>query len=157
MFESDRTAPTFVVGTDLTQASRAAFDSGVRMAKEQGGRVVLVHAVRPLGAPGLEMTRPDVDKLENETAEPAGDGGITGSDWVDLARSQGVEAAFVARPGLPAAIILEEAERLQAKAVVLGSSGKSGLERAVLGSVAAAVRKGTHRPVVVVPGHHEAA
>ncbi|MEA3135995.1 MAG: hypothetical protein QOC71_276 [Thermoplasmata archaeon] len=153
----DRMPPTFVVGTDFTPSSRAAFDSGVRMAKEQGGRVVLVHAVRPLGAPGLEMTRPDTTKFENETAEPGADGGITGTDWVDLARSQGVDAAFVARPGLPAAIILEEAERVHAKAVVLGSSGKKGLEKTILGSVADAVRKGTNTPVVVVHGHFEAA
>ncbi|MFA5944123.1 MAG: universal stress protein [Candidatus Thermoplasmatota archaeon] len=157
MFEVNPNAPAFVVGTDFTASSRAAFDSGIRMAKEQGGRLILVHAVRPLGAPGLEMTRPDTDKTENETTEPVGEGGISGADWVDLARSQGVEASFIARPGLPAAILLEEAERVQAKAVVLGSSGKRGLEKAILGSVASDVRKGTHRPVVVVHGHFEAA
>jgi nucleotide-binding universal stress UspA family protein len=148
----DRDPPTFVVGTDFTASSRAAFESGLSMARKEGGRLVLVHAVRPLGAPGLELTRPDTSKLENETAEPASDRGVQGNDWADLARSQGVDAEVVVRAGLPATVILEEAERLHAAAVVLGGSGKSGLEKAFMGSVADAVRKGTTRPVVVVPG-----
>lgn len=154
-----RVPPTIIVGTDLTPASRLAFESGVRMAKEEGGRLVLVHAVRPLGAPGLELSRPDTTTFENETAGPAAApvptpalaAGVAGADWVDLARSQGVDADLIVKPGLPATVIAEEAERLQAKAVVLGRSGKSGLEKAVLGSVAAAVQRATSRPVVVVP------
>ncbi|HJQ92830.1 MAG TPA: universal stress protein [Candidatus Thermoplasmatota archaeon] len=152
----DRSPPTILVATDFTPASRAAFDSGVRMAKEEGGRLVLVHAVRPLGAPGLELTRPDTTRFENETAAPGevldAPVDLTGTDWVDLARSQGVDADVVVRPGLPAAVIVEEAERLQASTVVLGSSRKGGLEKAVLGSVAEAVQRGTGRPVVVVGG-----
>ncbi|HUR24730.1 MAG TPA: universal stress protein [Candidatus Thermoplasmatota archaeon] len=43
----DHAPPTILVATDFTPASRAAFDSGVKMAKEEGGRLVLVHALRP--------------------------------------------------------------------------------------------------------------
>lgn len=145
-----RNPNTILVATDFTTGSRAAFDSGVRMAKEDGGRVVLVHAVRPLGAPGLELTRPDTTSAENETAQPARDADATGNEWVDVARSQGVAVEVVVRPGLPAKIIAEEAERVGASTVVLGSS-KDDLEKAVIGSVAQAVREATAVPVVVVP------
>jgi nucleotide-binding universal stress UspA family protein len=148
----DRTPPTIVVAADFTSSSRAALDSGIRMAKEQGGRLVLVHAVRPLGAPGLELTRPDANKLENETAEPSADIRFAGDDWVERARVQGVAADVVVRPGLPAKVVAEEAERLRAKAVVLGSSRKGPLEKAVLGSVAEEIQRSTSRPVIVVPG-----
>lgn len=147
----DHRSPTILVATDLTPASRAAFDSGVQMAKEQGGRIVLVHVVRPLGAPGLELTRPDTTTFENETAQSA-HLGPTGEELVDLARSRGVQADLVVRPGLPAAVIAEEAERVEAATVVLGSHRKDDLEEAVLGSVAQAVQKKTGRPVVVVSG-----
>jgi nucleotide-binding universal stress UspA family protein len=152
MTPRDRSPPTIVVATDFTSSSRAALDSGIRMAKEQGGRLVLVHAVRPLGAPGLELTRPDAAKIENETAEPALDPQSSGQDWVERARVAGVAADVVVRPGLPAKVIAEEAERVQARAVVLGSSHKGALEKMVLGSVAKDVQKATSRPVVVVPG-----
>lgn len=149
---TSRDPPTIVVAADFTSSSRAALDSGIRMAKEQGGRLVLVHAVRPLGAPGLELTRPDANKLENETAEPSSDVRFAGDDWVERARVQGVAADVVVRPGLPAKVIAEEAERLRAKAVLLGSSRKGALEKAFLGSVAEEVQRATSRPVVVVPG-----
>lgn len=155
----DRSPPTILVATDFTPASRAAFDSGIRMAKEEGGRLVLVHAVRPLGAPGLELTRPDTTRFENETAAPGDALGVpvdvAGIDWVGLARAQGVSADVIVRPGLPATVIVEEAERVGATTVVLGSSRKGGLEKAVLGSVAEEVQRNTGRPVVVVGGAPE--
>lgn len=147
--------PTILIGTDFSPASRAAFDEGLEMARGMGGRVVLVHAVRPLGAPGLELTRPDTTTEENETAEPTPDVGMNGSDWVDLAKAQGVEADVVVRAGRPAAVIAEEAARVQAHTVVLGSLQKDDLEKAVIGSVAEEVKRRTSRPVVVVPGAPE--
>jgi nucleotide-binding universal stress UspA family protein len=149
--------PTIVVATDFSPASRAAFDAGVEMARGINGRLVLVHAVRPVSAPGLELTRPDTTTVENETAAPLPDVGLSGSDWVDLARAQGVEADVVVRPGLPAAVIVEEADLCDAQAVVLGSLRKTALEKAVLGSVAEAVQRRTTRNVVVVPGVPEPA
>lgn len=144
--------PAIVVGTDFSPASRAAFDSGLEMARELNGRLVLVHAVRPVSAPGLELTRPDTTTVENETAAPLPDVGLNGSDWVDLAKAQGVDADVIVRPGLPAAVIVEEAELCNAHAVVLGSMNKTRLEKAFLGSVAEEVQKRTSRNVVVVAG-----
>jgi nucleotide-binding universal stress UspA family protein len=144
--------PAIVIGTDFSPASRAAFDSGLEMARELGGRVVLVHAIRPLGAPGLELTRPDNTTEENETAEPTPDVGLSGSDWVDLAQAQGIEADVVVRAGRPASVIAEEAARVQAHTIVLGTLEKDGLEKAVLGSVAEEVEPRTSLPVIVVPG-----
>ena len=66
----DERKPTILVATDFTPGSRPAFDHALALAKEVHGRLLLVHATRPLGAPGLELTRPDTTKLENETAEP---------------------------------------------------------------------------------------
>jgi nucleotide-binding universal stress UspA family protein len=143
--------PVILVATDFSPASRAAFDKGIELAKEVRGRVLLVHALRPLGAPGLELTRPDTTKLENETAEPVPSMGIAGTEWVDLARAQGVEADAIVRPGLPSVVILEEADRVDAHTIVLGSQEKDPLAKAILGSVAETTAEKTRRAVVVVP------
>ncbi len=142
--------PTILVATDLSPASQAAFDSGVQLARDLDARLVLVHAVRPVGAPGLELTRPDTTTRENETAEPTPDTAMGGRDLVDLARSRGVEAEMVVRAGLPAVVIADEAERLKARTVVLGSLHKTSLEKRVLGSVAREVMERTDRPLLVV-------
>lgn len=143
--------PTVVIATDFTPASRAAFDQGVTLAKELEGRILLVHALKPLGAPGLEPSHPETSPAENETAEPTAQVGLVGTEWVDLARAQGVEADVVVRPGHPSAVIIEEAERVDAHTVILGTHGKHGLTKALLGSVADEVRKATELPVIVVP------
>lgn len=144
--------PTVLVATDFTPASRGAFDQGLALAKELDGRLLLVHALRPLGAPGLELTRPDTTKEENETADPVPRVGLAGTEWVDLANAYGVEADVVVRPGLPVVVILEEADRVDAHTIVLGSQGKTGITLAMLGSVAEEVRAKSPRPVLVVPG-----
>lgn len=53
------------------------------------------------------------------------------------------------RTGRPAAVILEEAERSDVDTVVLGSRGRGALARALFGSVADAVARGTTRPVLI--------
>ncbi len=148
----DPSKPTVLVATDFTPASRGAFDQGLALAKELHGNLLLVHAIRPLGAPGLELTRPDTTNEENETAEPVPAVGLAGSEWVDLARASGVECDIVARPGLPAVVIVDEADRVDAHSIVLGSQGKEGITLAMLGSVADDVRAKTSRPVIVVMG-----
>lgn len=145
--------PTILVATDFTPSSRGAFDEGVRLAKELEGRLLLVHAVRPLGAPGLELTRPDTTKEENETAEPVPAVGLAGTEWVDLAKAQGVECDIVVAPGRPASVIVHEALRVDAHTIVLGSQGKEGISKAILGSVAEEVREKSGRAVLVVDDH----
>lgn len=143
--------PVILVATDFTPGSRGAFDKGLELAKEVKGRLALVHAVRPLGAPGLELTRPDTTKAENETAEPVPAVGLAGTEWVDLAKAQGVDCEAIVLPGLPSVVILEEADRLDAHTIVLGSQEKDALAKAILGSVAEQVEGKTRRAVVVVP------
>lgn len=149
--------PTVLVATDFTPASRPAFDEGVRLAKELQGHLLLVHAVRPLGAPGLELTRPDTTKEENETAEPVPAAGLAGAEWADFAKAQGVECTVAIRPGLPAVVIVDEAQRVDAHTIILGSQGKEGLSKAILGSVAEEVRERSGRPVRVAAEGHEGA
>jgi nucleotide-binding universal stress UspA family protein len=57
----------------------------------------------------------------------------------------------VARAGKPADLIVEEARKANARFIITGSHGRTGLKRAVLGSVAEAVLRLADRPVLVVP------
>jgi nucleotide-binding universal stress UspA family protein len=53
--------------------------------------------------------------------------------------------------GKPAETIVAAAERLNVDAISIGSHGRSGVARAVIGSVAQAVVSGARRPVLIVP------
>jgi len=53
--------------------------------------------------------------------------------------------------GQPGEAIVQAAERLRVDAITLGSHGRGGIARAVVGSVTDTVLRHTHRPVLVVP------
>jgi nucleotide-binding universal stress UspA family protein len=74
-------------------------------------------------------------------------------EGVGLARSAGLDArAKLRRRDLTIAeAILDEADQAEARVIVLGTRGLTGIKSALLGSVSQAVLHRTDRPVMVVP------
>ena len=62
----------------------------------------------------------------------------------------GIKISSVIKEGTPAKIILEVAEEEGADLIVIGSSGKSGFDRFILGSVSDKVVNTAKCPVLVV-------
>jgi nucleotide-binding universal stress UspA family protein len=141
---------TVLIATDLSDASAVAIPVGYALLRAGGGRVELctMHVVGPAGPIAdtpLATSVRDQERVEAEARlralippEAAGLG-ITTSVSVSDARSA-VEG------------ILAAAERLDADAIVVGSHGRSGFTRAVLGSVAEAVARQSRRPVLIARG-----
>jgi nucleotide-binding universal stress UspA family protein len=71
---------------------------------------------------------------------------------VELARASGFDPVAMALDGRPREVIIETAQRQSARVIVLGSRGLSGVESALLGSVATGVLHHSHGvPLLVVP------
>lgn len=89
----------------------------------------------------------DIDKASERSALERAQQGV------ELARSAGLEAEprVTARVGTIAHTILEEARRLDAQAIVMGTRGLAGLRSLLLGSESHAVLQHADRTVVVVP------
>jgi nucleotide-binding universal stress UspA family protein len=153
---SQRTTPVIVLGVDFSPATDAALESAIRMAHDVGGRIVLVHAIPPLGSPGLDPAHPARASLRNESADLAAAIDANPAERLQrLVREQGIDVELVSLPGRPVDVLVEEAERLQARAVVVGTHGRTGLALGFLGSVAEGVLERCRRPVVIVPGEGE--
>ena len=75
----------------------------------------------------------------------------------DAARDRGLEATAATREGIPAAEIVADADAEPVDAVVLGTSGRGGVGRALVGSVADKVVRTAPIPVVTVTGTAAAA
>lgn len=151
MLDPDRA--TIVVGVDFTAASEAAVERAIELARKRGAQLRLVHALKPLGAPGLEPSFPSPLKYNNETAEVDETGHAPTDAWLRRIRAKGVTADAVVRSGgSPAAVIVEEADRIAAATVVVGTRSRSGLGKALLGSVAREVVRRCPVEVEVVPG-----
>ncbi|MFA5944122.1 MAG: universal stress protein [Candidatus Thermoplasmatota archaeon] len=134
-----------VVAVDFSQHSRKAFDAAVRLAEDLGARLVIVHAFSPVPRAGVR------DPIGQAKVE------IDAGEWQELCEKWAADArkaldvATVGREGKPADVIAKVVAETKASLVVVGSHGRTGLKRAVLGSVAEAVVRSSKVPVVVVP------
>ena len=71
-------------------------------------------------------------------------------------RESGTDAEAIVRQGQPARAIVEEADRIGADLVIVGSHGLGAVFRMILGSVSSTVLKKCRRPVMIVPADRTA-
>jgi nucleotide-binding universal stress UspA family protein len=138
---------SILVPTDFSEASREAILPAYGLLQAGGGHVELctVHLLAPPrvpeAAPGPGLTEDErrgaLARLHALVPPEAEAAGITTT--VSVLEGRSVAEA-----------ILAAAERLGVDLVALGSRGRSGLRRAVLGSVAEEVTRRSPRPVLVV-------
>jgi nucleotide-binding universal stress UspA family protein len=136
-----------VVATDFSEGAEKATREAIELAKEYDARVELVHAwVLPLVSTP-EMVSPVstglIDELEKE-ARRTMDAALLRHRTPGIA----VEGTVVCSD--PREAVVETAEKLKADLIVIGTHGRRGLKRALLGSVAEAVVRTAPCAVLVV-------
>lgn len=137
---------TILVPTDFSKHAAAALDVARTLARDHGARLIVLH-VEMQYAGTLAMTidpnaaRAALDEIRERVEGP------------DLKSS--VETQL--RIGDPVVEILEAIEKEKPDLVVVGSHGRTGLKRLLLGSVAEAVLRRSSCPVLTVrtPAHLE--
>ncbi len=146
-------APRILVGTDFSPTAAVAVDWAVELARQQGARVELVHAVTvppavpeyisPSAiAPGPvfdeEVRRAALGRLEKEAAS---------------LRERGIEVETCLTLGTPSNVICDRAAETGALAIVIGTRGLTGLRHLLLGSTTERVVQKAPCPVLAVhPG-----
>ena len=143
---------TLLVPHDFSAGAGRAAALAHDLAKVHGAKLVFLHVAElpPLVGPAAAIV-PD----EGGAPISVGDYALRSARerLAELAAEygkDGVEASFEAALGHPAAEIQTVAERLGVDAIVMGTHGRAGLARALLGSVAARVVRHSRVPVVTV-------
>jgi nucleotide-binding universal stress UspA family protein len=147
---SVRPIRTILLATDLTAASSEATARAIDLAERLDARLLIVNVLekRRLTGGGSHE-RVDQARAERER---------TLVKVVREARAAGVTAEFLVWDGDPGASIAAAAEAEAADLIVVGTRGRSGAERMLLGSVSDHVVRHAACPVLVVrPAHHHAA
>jgi nucleotide-binding universal stress UspA family protein len=104
---------------------------------------------RTLGGPyESPLTLPGTSEEWFEAAETTARERVTAA--ADRARERGIDAEAVVEIGRPAEVIRQYAAEHDCDHVVMGSHGRTGLERVLLGSVAETVLRRADCPVTVV-------
>lgn len=142
---------TWIVGHDFSPQGHEALTTALRLLSESGGgRLVVLHVHDPASEGfGTELTVPwgaGLDVAGSFRAEAERD---LAKDLANIA-APGVEIAPVVVTGHVADEFLRYANTVDAELIVVGSHGRKGLERWLLGSVAERIVRQAGRSVLVV-------
>lgn len=146
--------PVILAATDFSETAEAALDWATELARLQGARLELVHAVTlPPTLPGFVAPGPLFDEEVRVAALAR-----LGETAVRLrqahpAHSAETEVSTHLAMGTPSQVILHRAGELSATAIVMGTRGLTGLRHLLLGSTTERVMHRAPCPVLSVhPG-----
>ncbi|MGB7218264.1 MAG: universal stress protein [Vicinamibacterales bacterium] len=135
--------------SDFSTASRHAFATAVTMAQSLDAKLTIIHVIAPIiaTAPEQYVDAVTLDQLSKQERQ-------WGAEQLEKlaarARKAGVRAATLLRDGDPSEQILRASRSTKADIVVLGTHGRRGLSKLILGSVAARLVATALCPVVTV-------
>ena len=136
-----------VVATDFSDSSEAAWALAQRVAAAHHSEVVLVHVfVPPLvyGEPTAGVGAAEIYEKSERWVEE------TLSTWAGSARAQGISVRTLVRTGTAHEEIAALATEERADVLVMGTHGRTGLARVLIGSVAERVIRFAPCPVLTV-------
>jgi nucleotide-binding universal stress UspA family protein len=137
-------AKKIIFPTDFSHCGDAALVYATALARESGGTVLIVHAEEPTVAYGggemyYGILEPDYHELQRmlhevKPADPA----------------VAFEHRLLRGDGDPAKLIVDAAKKEEADLIVMGTHGRTGVKRALMGSVAEAVVRRAPCPVLTM-------
>jgi nucleotide-binding universal stress UspA family protein len=138
-----------LVATDFTETSDRALDFGVELARKFGATITIVHAyqIPAMGfADGGYIAGAEVAAQLSTAGQNRLDSVVAGK------KISGVPMQAVLREGVAWEEVNAVAKEIDANLIVIGTHGRRGLARALLGSVAENVIRTSTTPVLVIHG-----
>ena len=138
-----------LVATDFSACADAARVVATALARALGATLALVHVQSPLPTYAFaEGGALDLARLEDEQRRWALERLEIQAE--ETARAAGIAVTTAIRVGTPAAEIVEAAREAGADVIVVGTHGRTGLNRLLIGSVAERVVRTAPCPVLTV-------
>lgn len=139
-----------VIATDGSENSERAISYGIEIAKISGARVYGLHVIDTFSlseswTAGRESLY-EILKREGEEAI---------FKVKECGEASGVEVKEVLLEGHPSNEIIDFAEKNNIDLIIMGTLGKTGLDRFLMGSVAEKVVRNSRVPVLVVRGEEQ--
>lgn len=132
---------TILHPTDFSESSRAAHRLACSLARDYGARLVVLHVYPPPLTYGELLARQPPDGYEQQLWDE-----LHGLHFPD----PGVEAEFWLEEGDPGPMIANVAADRHCDLIVMGTHGRTGVTRLLMGSVAEQVLRGAPCPVLTV-------
>ena len=140
--------PTCILApTDFSDASRAALEEGIALARRWGARLVLLHVIEPIVqayAWATDLAGGEIYVIEPAELQPEWDALIASLDL------NGVSWEQQTIKGEVSSTVAAAAQSFAADLIVMGTHGRTGLTHALLGSVAEGVARAAATSVLTV-------
>lgn len=137
-----------LIATDGSEYTKKAVDYGVDLSKHTGAKLHAIYVVDTAAFASIPM-----DAAWESMYELLRQEGNEATKYVaEKAEAEGLEIERLTVEGHPADELIKYAESNSIDMIILGTIGKSGLDRFLLGSVAEKVVRNSKIPVLVVRG-----
>jgi nucleotide-binding universal stress UspA family protein len=137
-----------LVATDFNELATAALHSAAGIAARTGAELVVVYADR--FEPPVEFTATQLPHLALDLDESRERAQKALEDYVSLHVSSAIPRRLFVREDLPVSAIVKAADEVDADVIVMGTHGRGGFARLLLGSVAEGVLYASERPVMTL-------
>ncbi|HEX9148143.1 MAG TPA: universal stress protein [Thermoanaerobaculia bacterium] len=147
--EAEMTFRRILFATDFSPASRAAFRVAVQLARRERGRLVIAHVLPSVVSLGVEtyVSARMYEEMETSARRWAQK---RLDSLVEQARRSRVAARTVLLAGAADEGVSSAAAKERADLIVIGTHGRTGLERVFMGSVAARIIGTAPCPVLTI-------
>lgn len=137
-----------VVATDFSEGAQEAETLAKRLAAAPGSELIVTHVLTEVPLYGEGLLNMETARKVREGSRKWAEGAL--ADWIGKARGAGLSARAALRTGVPHQEIVALARDERADLVVIGTHGRGGISRALLGSVADRVVRLAPCPVLTV-------
>jgi nucleotide-binding universal stress UspA family protein len=141
-----------LVATDFTETSDRALEFGIELARKFGASITVVHAYQ---IPAMGFADGGYIAGAEVAAQLATAGQSRLDAVLDAKKTSGIPMQAVLREGVAWEEVNAMAKEVDAHLIVIGTHGRRGLARALLGSVAENVIRTSSTPVLVIHGPRE--
>ena len=139
---------TILAATDFSPTSDAAFEEALCLAESSGAKLIVTHVSDSPLSVSIPYGGTDLYQAAEVAARKAAEDRL--ERLTAKANARGVSAMWLLEEGFVSDEIVEAARRERADLVVMGTHGRRGVARVVLGSVASRVVATAPCPVLTV-------
>ena len=138
-----------LVAVDLSPASQQVVDAAALVARRSGGETYILHVAEP--EPDFVGYETGPDEVRDQVAAEFRAEHRAVQALADGLRDQGIDATALLVRGPTVEITIDQARKLEADLIVVGSHGRSAIYDVLVGSYSAGILRTSPVPVLVVP------
>jgi len=133
-----------IAAIDFSESSLLAMETALSLAPDRGGILCLLHVLEvPRGIDPIGVLQPSIDELDAEALERL-------QELVPENPDKDIQIERLVVRGAPAKMIASQARKRATDLIVVGTHGRTGLARMLLGSTAESLLRQSPCQVLVV-------